>query len=90
MPSEQVRTVTDGGRTAWQAWVDDALQGGAKKAHAWVKGRQGSQQVQLVPSIKGGLTSCPVALQMAQHAKWKGVWEEEPAFQTLAADPIMR
>ena len=23
MPSEQVRTVTDGGRTAWQAWVDD-------------------------------------------------------------------
>ena len=62
---------------SWKQWVEEALVGGAKKAHAWVKGKAGHTQVELVPSIGGGLTSCPVAILLAQHTKWKGVWEEK-------------
>ena len=63
---------------SWHAWVDEAMLGGAKKAHAWVKGRKDvHQQVQLVARPEGGETSCPVALLLAQHDKWKGVWEAE-------------
>ena len=61
---------------SWHAWVEEAMMGGAKKAHAWVKGRKDvHQQVQLVARPEGGETSCPVALLLAQHEKWKGVWE---------------
>ena len=64
--------------SSWHAWVDEAMMGGAKKAHAWVKGKKDvHQQVQLVNRPEGGQTSCPVALLMAQHQKWEGAWSAD-------------